>query len=84
MLIFALNELSSITVGSIIGQGDIESNILNQGLTSSIYSNWDFGIGFFIYIIAISIILLNLIYYLKSDHGGEIKWRIKRKRLNQK
>jgi hypothetical protein len=79
MFIFALNELSSITVGSIIGQGDIESNIYLQNSNTALYSIWGFGIGFYIYLISISLILFNLIYFLKTNNGEEFRWRIREK-----
>jgi len=79
MFIFALNELSSITVGSIIGQGGIDSNIFERGSIISIYSHWGFGNGFYIYLISLSMILLHLIYFFKSNKGEELVWGKKEK-----
>ncbi len=84
MFIFALNELSSITVGSIIGQGNIDSNIFEEGSIISLYSNWGFGNGFYIYLISNSMIFLHLIYFFKSNEGEEFIWWKKRKKLNRK
>ncbi len=66
IFVFALNELSSITVGNIIGNGYINSNIAEEGLKISLNSTWGFGSGFYIYLITISFILLNLIYFFKK------------------
>jgi hypothetical protein len=66
MFIYAINELSTITVGGIIGQGEIDTNIYDGGESFSIYSNWGLGFGFYIYLFSLIMIFLNLFHSFKS------------------
>jgi hypothetical protein len=84
MFIFALNELASITVGSIIGQGNIDSSVIQNGMASSVNSNWGFGIGFYIYLISLFLIIVNLVFFIKTNKGEEFIWNLKRKKSIQK
>ncbi len=84
MFIYAINELSTITVGGIIGQGNIDTNLLNDGKSISLYSNWGLGFGFYIYLFSLIIIVLNLFYSFKLYTGEDLIWYKKRKKLNQK
>jgi hypothetical protein len=81
---FAINELSTITVGGIMGQGEIDTILDSGGEPISLYSNWGLGFGFYIYIISIIMVLFNIFYLLKFKNGEELIWGRKRKKLNQK
>jgi hypothetical protein len=84
MFIFALNELASIAVGSIIGQGNIDSTVIQNGVASSVYSNWGFGIGFYIYFVSLLLIIANILYFIRSNKGEEVIWGVGRKKSKQK
>ena len=84
IFIFAINELSTITVGGIIGQGEIDANIYYGGEPISLYSYWGFGFGFYIYILSIIMILLNIFYVYRLNNGEDLLWKRKKKKLNQK
>ncbi len=79
LFIFALNELATITVGSIIGAGDIKSSLIQNGFDNTINSNWGLGFGFYIYLISLLLIILYIVYVIKFNKGGEIRWIQKKK-----
>ena len=84
IFIYAINELSTITVGGIIGQGKIDTNVYDGGKSISLYSNWGLGFGFYIYLFSLIMIVLNLFYSFKSSTTEDLIWYKKRKKLKQK
>jgi hypothetical protein len=79
IFIYAINELSTITVGGIMGQGYIDSNIIKGGSNIQLNSNWGFGLGFYFYLISLVILILNMFYFNNLSNGEDLKWKRKRK-----
>jgi hypothetical protein len=63
----AINELSRVSVGGIIGNGYLDIGVPGESLIHSVLCNWGFGIGFYIYIISIIIFFMIItLNYLKK------------------
>ena len=58
IFIIAMNELSKATVGNIIGNGYLDVGVPGESQFYSVMCNWGFSIGFYLYIIAVLILLI--------------------------
>jgi hypothetical protein len=52
-----MSELANVTVGSFIGNGNIDVNIYAENIFESIHCSWGLGIGFYLFI-ASTVVLL--------------------------
>lgn len=84
MFLFALNEFSSITVGSIIGEGYIDYTLIQNEISNSILSTWSFGIGFYIYLLSVFLLLFGIVYIIKFNKGEERTWFLKKRKSMRK
>jgi hypothetical protein len=80
IFIFSINELSNITLGGMIGQGYIDSNIIEGGSNIPLNSNWGFGFGFYIYLVSLFIVIINIIYSIRIKNGEDLLLIRKRKK----
>jgi hypothetical protein len=80
IFILSINELSTITVGGIIGKGYIDSSIIDGGSNIPLNSNWGFGFGFYIYLTSLIILVINMIYYIRINNGEDLLRIRKRKK----
>ena len=54
---FAVSELTSVSVGSFIGNGNLDVTILGEGISMSTNCNWGPGLGFYLIIISTFILI---------------------------
>lgn len=67
IFIIAMNELSKATVGSIIGNGYLDVGVPGESQFYSVMCNWGLSIGFYLYVIAVLIIIIiSFNSYLKN------------------
>jgi len=55
---YGMSEFSNVGVGSLVGSGNLDVGIPGESTTGSVLSNWGPSIGFYLYLIAIIILLL--------------------------
>ena len=69
IFIFAMNELSKVTVGGIIGNGYLDIGVPGESQINSIFCSWGPSIGLYLYIIAVVFLLLvfSIKYYTDKD-----------------
>ena len=58
IFIFALNELSRVSIGSILGSGNLDISVPGEDKIHTVLLNWGPGIGFYMYLIPILILLI--------------------------
>jgi hypothetical protein len=58
IFLFALNELSSVSIGGIMGSGYLDISVPGEDKIHSVLLNWGPGIGFYIYLIPVLILLI--------------------------
>jgi hypothetical protein len=61
IFIFALNELSSVSIGGIMGSGYLDISVPGEDKIHPVLLNWGPGIGFYIYLIPVLILLFAFI-----------------------
>jgi hypothetical protein len=61
IFIYALNELSSVSIGGIMGSGYLDISVPGEDKIHSVLLNWGPGIGFYIYLIPVLILLIAFI-----------------------
>jgi hypothetical protein len=62
---YAMSILSDITVGSIFGSGDIKISIPGENLHQTLFCNWGLSTGFCLLCFSISLVIIELVLYLK-------------------
>ena len=72
IFIIAINELSKVSIGSIIGSGYLDIGVPGESQTQSVLCNWGPSIGFYLYIISIIIlfVIISLNFFKKK-----IEWK---------
>jgi hypothetical protein len=72
VFVVAQNEVCRVSIGSIIGQGQLEIGVPGESKINSVLSNWGPSIGFYIYLAAIIVLIVPfLIYFFKKDSEGK-------------
>lgn len=61
-----MNELAEVGIGSFIGEGSLEISVPGEEITESIYCNWGPSTGFYIYLLAILLIISMIICHIKN------------------
>ena len=61
---FTMSAFTKVGVGSFLGQGIIDVSTYDEGATTSIFSEWGPGIGFWLYGLSVLILLSTLVYSL--------------------
>jgi len=74
VFVVALNEVCKVSIGSIIGQGQLEVGAPGESQINLVSCNWGPDIGFYIYLSSIIVLIsLILINFLKKDSKGRIE-----------
>ena len=61
---YGMSELAKVGVGSFIGEGNMDINIVGEGMTTGIYCHWGPSIGFYLCSASIILLLFPLFYYI--------------------
>jgi len=69
----AYNEVCRVSVGSLVGKGYLDIGAVGESQTYAVSSTWGFQWGFYLYLIAIVLLLLPQIISLLKTHGGAKK-----------
>jgi omega-hydroxy-beta-dihydromenaquinone-9 sulfotransferase len=72
VFVVAENEVCRVSIGSIIGQGQLEVGVPGESKINSVLCNWGPSIGFYIYLAAIIVLIVPfLIYFFKKEPKGK-------------
>jgi len=63
---FGISTLAKLGVGSFMGSGNIDVNIIGEGLRGSVYCNWGPNLGFILCLASIIVLLSILVFNIKK------------------
>jgi len=81
IFVVAMNEVCKVSIGSIIGQGQLEVGVPGESEVHSILCNWGPGIGFYVYLVATIVLLIPILitFVKKKPWRKEMKENGKKK-----
>jgi len=68
MFFFIVSEMVKVGVGTFFGQGNIDVNIVGEGITEIVKGSWGPGFGFYLLFMACIILVLLVVYNIKKRY----------------
>jgi hypothetical protein len=62
IFIASMSSISEVGLGDFIGEGQLELNLSNEKNSVPVYSNWGPSNGFYIYLLSILVIIINIFF----------------------